>query len=233
MDRRSVFRLAALLASGAVLAGCVEAPRNDGRMFQRWAQAVAEIPTTDEEAAVRDAQRARATLAQTDRPAPGGPAADLTAQVVAAAAEQAGLRPAMTVDVVDPLELPNARDLGLRGMMTVADAVVGERPAQLVRTAAPAPVQQRLGTSAPAGGYAARLAAFRSRQEAEAAWNKLKSAHAGLLAGVAPRFETVDLGARGKWVRLMTSALPTQAAAARVCRAAGVNDPWCANGRPA
>lgn len=229
MDRRSVFRLAALLASGSVLAGCIEAPRNDGRMFQRWAEAVAEIPTTDEEAAARDAERARATLARAGRPVPD----NLTAQVVAVAAEQAGLRPAMSVDVVDPLELPNARDLGLRGMMTVADAVVAERPAQLVRTGASVPVQQRLGHPAPPGGYAARLAAFRTRQEAEAAWNRLKSANAGLLAGVAPRFETVDLGARGKWVRLMTSALPTQAAAARVCRAAGVADPWCANGRPA
>ncbi len=230
MDRRSVFSLAAVLVSGAVLAGCIEAPRNDGQMFQRWAQAVAEIPTSDAEAAARDTNRARATLARAGH---ADPADSFTAQVVAVAAEQAGLRPAMSVDVVDPLELPNARDLGLRGMMTVADAVMSEQPARMVRASTTVATQQRVSAPAASGGWAARRAAFRTRQEAEAAWARLKSTDAGLLAGVSARFETVDLGARGKWVRLMTSAVPTQAAAARICRAAGVSDPWCANGRPA
>lgn len=227
MDRRSVFRLAAVIASGVVLAGCIESPRNDGQMFQRWAQAVVEIPTSDEEAAVRDATRARETLARNSQPVTDA----IASQVVAVAAEQAGLRPAMSVELVDPLEMPNARDLGLRGMMTVADAVTAEPAPRVVRAAAP--VQQRVSGPAPGGAWSARLAAFRTRAEAETAWSRLKSSNAGLLTGVSARFETVDLGARGKWVRLMTSALPTQAAAARVCRAAGVTDPWCANGRPA
>ena len=221
MDRRSVVSLAAAIASGAVLSGCMEAPRNDGQMFQRWAQAVAEIPTTDEEAAQRDAERARATLARAGQQLTDAPG------TVTFRAEQAGLRPAMTVTLVDPLELPNARDLGLRGMMDVADAAASQRPRiQQASLSRPAAAPQ------PSGGYAARLAAFRTRGEAEATWRKLQAANAGLLSGVAPRFETVDLGARGKWVRLMTGPLPTQAAAARICRAAGVTDPWCSRGRP-
>ena len=117
----------------------------------------------------------------------------------------------------------------LRGLMDAADAMAGEAPARVVRASAVTPAE---GPAAVDGAYAARLAAFRSRADAEAAWARLKSQNGGLLSGVAPRYETVDLGARGKWVRLMTSALPTEAAAARVCRAAGVSDPWCARGRP-
>lgn len=224
MDRRSVVSLAAVIAGGAVVSGCMEAPKNDGRMFQRWAQAVAEIPTTDEEAAARDANRARETLAHAGQEvmrsddAPGS---------VTFHAEQAGLRPALSVTLVDPLDLPNARDLGLRGMIDVADAMAAEQRPQVQRASMTRPAAPRTS-----GGYAARLAAFRTRAEAEATWRKLQAANAGLLSGVAPRFENVDLGARGKWVRLMTGPLPTQAAAARVCRAAGVNDPWCSRGRP-
>lgn len=227
MDRRSVVSLAAVIAGGAVLSGCMEAPKNDGRMFQRWAQAVSEIPTSDEEAALRDAGRARETLARAAQTA----AAPADAPgAITFRAEQAGLRPAMTVTLVDPLDLPNARDLGLRGMIDAADVTAQGQPrvqrASLTRSA-PSQVSAQ-----GSGGYAARLAAFRTRSEAEATWRKLQSANAGLLSGVAPRFETVDLGARGKWVRLMAGPLPTQAAAARVCRAAGVNDPWCSRGRP-
>lgn len=224
MDRRSVVSLAAAIASGAVLSGCMEAPRNDGQMFQRWASAVSEIPTTDEEALARDAGRARATLAQVGEGAasPADAPSNFTFR-----AEQAGLRPAMTVTLVDPLDLPNARDLGLRGMIDAADA-----PDLLKPRIQQASLDRPSAAPRPSGGYAARLAAFRTRADAEATWRKLQAANAGLLSGVAPRFETVDLGARGKWVRLMTGPLPTQAAAARVCRAAGVTDPWCSRGRP-
>jgi hypothetical protein len=219
MDRRSVVSLAAVIVSGLSVSGCLEPPRNDGQMFQRWAQAVAEIPTSDEEAAARDLNRARATLAQASAraPEPSGPAIVLTS-------EAAGLRPQMTINVVDALELPNARDLGLRGSLNVNGA-----PARFQRASmtAPAPTAS---TGPPAAGHVARIAAFHTRADAEKTWRRLRAAHADLLAGVSPRFETVDLGAKGTWVRLMTSPLPSRDAAAEVCRAAGVTDRWCAAG---
>jgi cell division septation protein DedD len=221
MDRRSVVSLAAVVASGLSVSACMEPPRNDGRMFQRWAQAVSEIPTTDEEAVVRDQQRAQQTLARAADPAPAAPALP----TITLTSEANGLRPAMSIAVVDPLELPNARDMGLRAAMTVADAVA---PARMQ----PASLTAAGKSSAAPGPWFAQIAAFRSRAEAEAAWLKLKAANATLFASISPRFQTVDLGVKGTWVRLQTSGLPTQAAAAQVCRAAGVTDRWCAKGGP-
>lgn len=221
MDRRSVVSLAAVVASGLSVSACMEPPRNDGRMFQRWAQAVSEIPTSDEEAVARDQRRAQQTLARADGPAAPAP-------TVVLRSEASGLRPAMSIAVVDPLELPNARDMGLRAAMTVADAVMTERPARMQ----PASMTASRPAAAASGAWFAQIAAFRSRAEAEAAWAKLKSANGAVFANLSPRFQTVDLGAKGTWVRLQTSALPTQTAAAQVCRAAGVTDRWCAKGGP-
>ena len=200
----------------------MEPPRNDGRMFQRWAQAVSEIPTTDAQAVERDQQRAQRTLAR-------APISASTPTFVLTS-EASGLRPAMSIAVVDPLELPNARDLGLRAAMTVADAVISERPARV--QPASMTVTRIASRSAEAGTWFAQIAAFRTRADAESTWRKLKAANADVFANLSPRFQTVDLGARGTWVRLQTSALPTQAAAAQVCRAAGVTDRWCAKGGP-
>src|SRR5690349_4251202 len=125
MDRRSVVSLAAAVVGGLSAAGCMEAPRNDGHMFQRWAQAVAEIPTDDAEALARDQVRAQQTLAR----------ADAAPARITLTSDEAGLRPAMTIDVVDPLELPAARDIGLRAAMTMADAVVGSQQPRLQRAA--------------------------------------------------------------------------------------------------
>jgi cell division septation protein DedD len=191
----------------------MEAPRNDGQMFQRWAEAVAEIPTSDEEALARDRRNARETLARVDTP---------VALPLTLTAEQAGLRPAMSIQVVDALDLHDARSLGLRAAMTVADSVVGrDRPATVQ------PAALSTAPADPDGAWAAQIGAFRSRDDAETQWRKLKAANVSALAGVTPRFEPVDLGAKGRWVRLQAANLPSRAAAAAVCQAAGVTDQWC------
>ncbi|MBX7249711.1 MAG: SPOR domain-containing protein [Caulobacteraceae bacterium] len=213
MDRRSVVSLAAVILGGLAVSGCMEAPRNDGRMFQRWAQAVVDIPTSDEEALARDRLRARQTLAEADVAASRAAPVTLTA-------EAAGLRPAMTIKVVDPLELPAARDIGLRAAMDAAGSLAGaDRQATVQRAS--------LGQASPAGPWIAQIAAFRSQADAEAQWRKLKAVSGSALSGVTPRFEPVDLGAKGRWVRLKAPGLPSRAAAAAVCRAAGVTDEWC------
>lgn len=205
MDRTSVSRLAALALTAMGVAGC-EAPRNDGAMFQRWAQAVQDIPLDE-----RGAAKPRSDT-------PGAPRRMLPE--ITLSAEAAGLRAPMKVAVVDPLEMPNSRDLGLR-LSHVADVVLprdAEEP-RLERTA-----------HAAAGGYAAQLASFRSRADAEAAWAALSRKHARLFADVTPRFQTVDLGARGTWVRLQAAGLSDPQAALRICAAAGVTDAWCVKG---
>ena len=63
--------------------------------------------------------------------------------------------------------------------------------------------------------------AHRSAGEAEAAWSRLQSRHAGVLAGLAPRIERVELGRRGIYYRLYAApgAGGAAADAGAVCRA--------------
>ncbi len=214
MDRSRVFRLAAALCAAAGLSSCMEAPKNDGRMFQRWAQAISEIPVTDEAALARAGGRT----------APPAKAAPAERPGLEFTAEAAGLRAPIRIAVVDPLEMPNSRDLNLRSVIaTAAPAAARLQPASM--TSAP-----REAASAMRGSHAARIAAFRSRADAEAQWNALRERHPAVFAGVTPQFEPVDLGAKGTWVRLKAAGLPSPEAAARVCQAAGVSDPWCAKG---
>ena len=209
MDRSGVFRLAALSVAGLALAAC-EAPMNDGRMFQRWAEAVAEVPVEGGSGA----------------PAQARDAGGQTARGVTLTAEAAGLRAPIRIAVVDPLEMPNSRDLGLRAAFAAASAVTGGDQPPRLRSASTATAPVRAAASGAV--YAAQLASFRSRADAEAAWAKLKARHGGLLNGVSPRFEPVDLGAKGTWVRLKAGPLSSRDEAARICRAAGVDDAWCA-----
>jgi len=213
MDRRSVSRLAALLAVLGTAPGCMDAPTNDGRMFQRWAQVVADVPTSDEEAFARAGRAA---------PIPG---AEDKAPGVTLTAEAMGLRAPIRIDVVDPLELPNARDAGLRTIAGFAE----DAPARLERAVFRTPEVAPAARAAPVTGgrFAAQLGAFRSLAEAEAAWSKVSAR----LPGVSPRFETVTVAGKGPMVRLKAGPLPTAEAAASVCRTAGVSDPWCAKAK--
>lgn len=223
MDRRSVFRLAAGVLGAPVLlgglSGCMEPPKNDGRMFQRWAEAVADIPVTDEEAFARAGQAAPASL-QPASIAPERKPLTLPSLGLAVTSESVGLRAPLKVAVVDPLDMPSSRDLALRPAMDRSPAP------RLIPASIEAPVR----AAAARGAYAAQLASFRTRADAEAAWSALARTHGDLMTGVTPRFESVDLGARGTWVRLKAAGLQSPAAAQALCRAAGVTDPWCAKG---
>ncbi|MBU1385539.1 MAG: SPOR domain-containing protein [Alphaproteobacteria bacterium] len=203
-------------AAAAALSGCgmVEA---DPQRFESMAEAIADIPL--------DGQA---------RTAPARP------PVVRTAAD-AGLRPALKVQVMDPHALWDARDGGLGGVAAeqgqriavaaapaVAEAVVrdvstridtavvrtGLRPAKPARPAAP-----------PRAGSLVQIGAYSSEAAAKAAWSRLKSGGAAsALEGLTPVFEGVEVGGR-RLTRLKVHA--PAAGAAAVCAAAGVDDPWC------
>ncbi len=197
------------IAAAATLSACgmVEA---DPHRFENMARAVAAIPLDGEGARAE----ARPSAART--------------------AAEAGLRPALKVEVMDPHALWDARDGGLRGFAeeqgqrlaaaaapAVADAVVrdvsgridsaaarvGLRPASAPRPAAPR-----------AGGKLVQIGAYSSEAAARAAWARLD------LDGLTPVYEAVEVGGR-RLTRLKVNAPATGAAA--VCAAAGIDDPWC------
>jgi len=212
--------LVLLAASGLTACGMVEA---DPHRFESMAASVAAIPLD------------------------GGSSVQATPGAQRSATE-AGLRPAIRVEVLDPHALWDARDADMKGVVerntarlvaaatpAVADAVVqqvstpidsaasgaGMRPAMKTRPTATAAV--------PAGPTAARglvqLGAYSSEASARSAWARLKAGQAAwALDGLSPVYEAVDVGGRSL-TRLKVRA-PASGAAA-VCAAAGIDDPWC------
>lgn len=156
-------------------------------------------------------------------------------------AAEAGLRPALRVEVMDPHALWDARD-GLDGVVeraaprlaaaaapAVADAVVQQVSARIDAASSRAGLRPALVSARPAVSRANRglvqLGAYSSEAAARSAWSRLRSGEAAwALKGLAPVYETVEVGGR-RLTRLKVTA--PAAGAAAVCAAAGVDDPWC------
>lgn len=202
--------------AAAALSGCgmVEA---DPHRFESMAEAVAAIPLDGQAKAP---------------PAP--------VPVVRTAAE-AGLRPALRVQVMDPHALWDARDGGLRGMAgeqgqrlaaaaapVMAEAMVRNVSARIdsaVGQAGLRPAQRPRPAASSRPGGLVQIGAYSSEAAAQAAWSRLKSGGAAwALDGLTPVFEGVEVGGR-RLTRLKVRA--PAAGAAAVCAAAGVDDPWC------
>jgi hypothetical protein len=175
-------------------------------------------------------------------------AVDLGGREVAGAsprtAADAGLRPALRVEVMDPHALWDARD-GLDGAVeraaprlaaaaapAVADALMQRVSARIDEASSRAGLRPAL-TSAPAVAPRAnpglvQLGAYSSEAAARSAWSRLKSGEAAwALDGLSPVYEGVEVGGR-RLTRLKVRA--PAAGAAAVCAAAGIDDPWCRRG---
>jgi hypothetical protein len=194
--------LACLAAATLSACGMVDA---DPHRFENMAETVAAIPL--------------------DQPGEAGPAD----AVAAGTAAEAGLRPALQVQVMDPHALWDARDGGLRGVAeeqgarlaaaaapAVADAVVRNVSARIDSAAAEAGL--RPAQAPRSAGKLVQIGAYSSESAARAAWARLD------LDGLTPVFEAVEVGGR-RLTRLKVRAPAARAAA--VCAAAGIDDPWC------
>lgn len=200
--------IAALFA--LTLSGC-GGMEGDGRTFESMANAVAsiDVPMTP---ASRDAPTVSAPLPS----------------------QQAGLRPALQVQVMDPHDLWDARDGVVEG--AVRQAVVrtaAEAAPAVAQTVTRAVVQQaseraglRPALPASAGSAVIQLGAFSSEAAARAAWSEIGKG--GALSGLSPRFEAVEVNGK-RLTRLKVGPIPAEAAAG-LCRAARVSDPWCRRG---
>lgn len=197
--------LAAVLVSGLSACGAVE---SDPHRFENLANRIASIPL--------DGSR-------TPKAVP--------------TARDLGLRPAqpaaLRVEVMDPHDLWDARDGGLNGLVdraapVVARAVVQQVSTRVATTAAEAGLRPALKpepVARPVRTSLIQLGAYSSEASARLAWARLTAkADAGVLTGLAPVFEGVDVDGR-RLVRLKVAA-PAGAAAA-VCAAARIDDPWC------
>lgn len=182
------------------MSGCSQPVRNDGHMFERWADDVAAIPIDD------GSHASPAKTAQASASPPG--------------------RSPLQIDLIDH---PDSKVLGLRTAVAMVDSeIAGLRrrfaPAQAASTPDTAPAE---AAASPAKTFMAQLAAYPTRRAAEGAWARLKAAHPDALGTLSARFEPVDLGARGVWTRLQAGPMATRDQASAVCAEAGVTDRWC------
>jgi hypothetical protein len=197
--------LAAVLMCGLSACGAVE---SDPHRFENLANRIAAIPL--------DGSRASGSVPSS---------------------RELGLRPAqpaaLRVEVMDPHDLWDARDGGLDGLVdraapVVARAMVQQVSTRVAATAAEAGLRPALKpepSARPARTTLIQLGAYSSEDSARMAWSRLKSgAAAPALTGLAPVFEGVEISGR-RLVRLKVAA-PARAAAA-VCAAARIDDPWC------
>ena len=131
------------------------------------------------------------------------------------------------VAVMDPHDMWDARDAqaGLRTIVATASAPVVEAAAPVVAKAVgeQIPAGMRPAPTPPASGPLVQLGAYGSEATARQAWARLSRTEA--LSGLIPAFETVDVG--GRSVTRLKVTLEADHSPAEVCRAAGVDDPWC------
>ena len=107
----------------------------------------------------------------------------------------------------------------------IATAPVQQQPQVLAPAPAPAPVQQQAPVSD--GRYLIQLASFRSQQEAQAEFDKLKQRHPSLIGEYASLIQQADLGTRGVYYRLRIGPIDSKQGASKLCNsliAAGEKD---------
>jgi cell division protein FtsN len=100
----------------------------------------------------------------------------------------------------------------------VAPPVVKTAPSpapEKVATAepAPAPVKTTTATSA----YVLQIGAYKSEEDAAAAWRTYHGKHTSLLGGYSQDVKKVDLGAKGTWYRLRVGSFADKDAAKALC----------------
>lgn len=193
---------------------------SDPHRFESMAEAVADIPLDGGGGSVRTAAESglRPALAVTEAVVNPG---------------------ALRVEVMDPHDLWDARDAGLRGAVERAAPVLVEAAAPMVADAVVRQVSDRMQTprveravvrttpeAVPppsASRTTLQLGAFSSPGAARAAWTRIASA-GHVVAGLSPTFETVEVDGRNL-TRLKVIA-PANAARA-VCRAADAAQLGC------
>ncbi|MEO1040568.1 MAG: SPOR domain-containing protein [Pseudomonadota bacterium] len=163
------------------------------------------------------------------RNASANEAADSDPPVVTGQPEEPVEAPGLQVETVDADEIAPTPAPALDALRT--DPAEDDEPAASETAPEPAPdpapalepEPEPAPAQAPAvvaaGDWVVQIAAFRTRDEAEAGWIAFRTRYADLAQGRAPDVETADLGARGIYHRLRIAAFAERGEAETFCRA--------------
>ncbi|MCP1335983.1 SPOR domain-containing protein [Futiania mangrovi] len=99
-----------------------------------------------------------------------------------------------------------------------AQAATGTQPEPKTQVAALQPAQQAPQPASSLTGVRIQIGSFRTREQAEEAWQAAAQKHKDLLAGLRPAIERADLGQRGVFHRVQIGPLENRASAASLCK---------------
>ncbi len=152
-------------------------------------------------------------------------------------AAEAGLRPAMRVEVLDPHALWDARDGMVQQAVENAAPPIVEAAAPVVAQVVADQVETRIADvrahadnlrpalAAEDGRRTLQLGAYSTRAAARFAWRDLSSGSAqGVLSDLQPQFEPVEVNGRSV-VRLKVSTPSDRVET--LCRTTRIDAPWC------
>ncbi len=136
------------------------------------------------------------------------------------------------------LTLTGATDLQLSGSEAGYSSRLGRKPVPSAPEAAPIEAPAAPANSAPPEqtvfpGAAVHLASYYDWPDAEQGWEILLEDHRSLLSGQTPILREVDLGARGRFVRLLAGPLPSVSDAQALCHQLVQEGAYCAPADPA
>jgi cell division protein FtsN len=187
-------------------------------------------PPDDEVVPPEQAAKAETPQAEAAKPAPP-PAAKAAA--AAAAPKPAAVTPPPAAKPAPAASAPPARPSPPPPMKqalapppaSAPPAAATGAPRTLPGVAAPKPevaAAKPVATPAPkpaaaSGAFVLQVGAYKSQQEADAAWKTYKARHAALLTGYGPDVQKVDLGDKGTWYRLRVAGFSDRDVATGVC----------------
>lgn len=122
------------------------------------------------------------------------------------ASDQLAAAPSTAVETA-PLSQPT-------GILTPPEPAPVRQPAREVARVAPAPAP---AATTGAGGYVIQTAAFRSEEEAQDEYRKLRDKHGSLIASYGPLIQKADLGSRGIYYRLRLGPIDSKGTASNLC----------------
>jgi hypothetical protein len=119
-----------------------------------------------------------------------------------------------SVPAMKPAQLPAQPSAPIGPANAAPRALVSSAPPAAKPAPAAAPV-----TRAPAasGGTVLQIGAYKSRADADTAWNTYRTKHASLLSGYSPDVQQADLGEKGTWYRLRIAGFPSREVATGLC----------------
>ncbi|MDE1985338.1 MAG: SPOR domain-containing protein [Alphaproteobacteria bacterium] len=142
---------------------------------------------------------------------------------------------AMTTTAKAPLKIAEKSPKRMPAKVVEAPKPATAPPAKLMPAkTAEKPVEKPVAktVAAPAaaaagGGYVLQIGAYKSQNDADAAWKAYQAKHVALLSGISSDVQKADLGDKGVWYRLRVGSFADKDAAAALCDRLKANGGAC------